>query len=315
MQLIDRFLPHGTNFDFIRYRLIAFGITAVLILGSITVIVVKGFNFGIDFAGGILIEAQAVEGKADLHTMRTSLATLNLGEVSLQEFGTTGRDVMIRIQRQDGGEKAQMDALGKVKDSLGTGYTYRRVEIVGPKVGDELVRDGILAVVLSLAAIAVYVWFRFEWQFGVGALVSTFHDVITTFGLFALTGLEFNLTTVAAILTIAGYSVNDTVVEYDRVRENLRKYKTMPIYDLLNLSVNETLARTILTVTTVFVTVLALLFFGGEVLRGFAIAMLWGLIIGTYSSIYVAMPMLIYFNLRNGKDREKDADPTATQRP
>jgi preprotein translocase SecF subunit len=314
MQLIDRFLPHGTNFDFIRYRLVAFGITAFLILGSIGAIVVKGFNFGIDFAGGILIEAQAVDGKADLHTMRTSLATLNLGEVSLQEFGTTGRDVMIRIQRQDGGEKAQMEALGKVKDTLGAGYTYRRVEIVGPKVGDELVRDGILAVVLSLAAIAVYVWFRFEWQFGVGALVSTFHDVITTFGVFAITGLEFNLTTVAAILTIAGYSVNDTVVEYDRVRENLRKYKTMPIYDLLNLSVNETLARTILTVTTVFVTVLALLFFGGEVLRGFAIAMLWGLIIGTYSSIYVAMPMLIYFNLRNGKDREKDADP-APQMP
>jgi len=314
MQLIDRFLPHGTNFDFIRYRLVAFGITAVLILGSIGLIVVKGFNFGIDFAGGILIEAQTTDGKADLHRMRTSLAELNLGEVSLQEFGTTGRDVMIRIQRQDGGEKAQMEALGKVKDSLGAGYTYRRVEIVGPKVGDELVRDGILAVVLSLGAIAVYVWFRFEWQFGVGALVSTFHDVITTFGLFALTGLEFNLTTVAAILTIAGYSVNDTVVEYDRVRENLRKYKTMSIYDLLNLSVNETLARTILTVTTVFVTVLALLFFGGEVLRGFAIAMLWGLIIGTYSSIYVAMPMLIYFNLRNGKDREKDADP-APQMP
>lgn len=308
MQLIDRFLPHGTNFDFIRYRLVAFGITAFLILGSIGAIVVKGFNFGIDFAGGILIEAQTTDGKADLHQMRTSLATLNLGEVSLQEFGTTGRDVMIRIQRQDGGEKAQMEALGKVKDTLGAGYTYRRVEIVGPKVGDELVRDGILAVVLSLAAIAVYVWFRFEWQFGVGALVSTFHDVITTFGVFAITGLEFNLTTVAAILTIAGYSVNDTVVEYDRVRENLRKYKTMSIYDLLNLSVNETLARTILTVTTVFVTVLALLFFGGEVLRGFAIAMLWGLIIGTYSSIYVAMPMLIYFNLRNGKDREKDAD-------
>ncbi|EPY00792.1 protein translocase subunit SecF [Magnetospirillum fulvum] len=314
MQLIDRFLPHGTNFDFIRYRLVAFGITAFLILGSIGAIVVKGFNFGIDFAGGILIEAQTTDGKADLHQMRTSLATLNLGEVSLQEFGTTGRDVMIRIQRQDGGEKAQMEALGKVKDTLGAGYTYRRVEIVGPKVGDELVRDGILAVVLSLAAIAVYVWFRFEWQFGVGALVSTFHDVITTFGVFAITGLEFNLTTVAAILTIAGYSVNDTVVEYDRVRENLRKYKTMSIYDLLNLSVNETLARTILTVTTVFVTVLALLFFGGEVLRGFAIAMLWGLIIGTYSSIYVAMPMLIYFNLRNGKDREKDADP-APQMP
>jgi len=306
MQLIDRFLPHGTNFDFIRYRLVAFGITAVLVLGSLTLIVVKGFNFGIDFAGGILIEAQSTEGPADLHAMRTSLSALELGEVSLQQFGTTGRDVMIRVQRQAGDEKAQMAALAKVKDTLGSGYSYRRVEIVGPKVGDELVRDGILAVVFALGAIALYIWFRFEWQFGVGALVSTFHDVITTFGVFALTGLEFNLTTVAAILTIAGYSVNDTVVEYDRVRENLRKYKTMSIYDLINLSVNETLARTILTVTTVFVTVLALLFFGGEVLRGFAIAMLWGLVIGTYSSIYVAMPMLIYFNLRSGKDREQE---------
>jgi len=306
MQLIDRFLPHGTNFDFIRYRLVAFGITAVLVLGSLTLIVVKGFNFGIDFAGGILIEAQSTEGPADLHAMRTSLSALGLGEVSLQQFGTTGRDVMIRVQRQAGDEKAQMAALAKVKDTLGSGYSYRRVEIVGPKVGDELVRDGILAVVFALGAIALYIWFRFEWQFGVGALVSTFHDVITTFGVFALTGLEFNLTTVAAILTIAGYSVNDTVVEYDRVRENLRKYKTMSIYDLINLSVNETLARTILTVTTVFVTVLALLFFGGEVLRGFAIAMLWGLVIGTYSSIYVAMPMLIYFNLRSGKDREQE---------
>ncbi len=306
MRLIERILPHGTKYDFIRYRLFAFGLTAFLILGSITSVAVKGFNFGIDFAGGILIEAQAKGERADLHAMRETLNGLGLGEVSLQEFGTTGRDVMIRVQRQEGAEKAQMEALAKVKDALGPDFTYRRVEIVGPKVGGELVRDGVLAVVLALLAIAVYVWFRFEWQFGVGALISTFHDVITTFGLFSITGLEFNLTTVAAILTIAGYSVNDTVVEYDRVRENLRKYKTMSLYDLLNLAVNETLARTILTVSTVFVTVLALLFFGGEVLRGFSIAMLWGLVIGTYSSVYVAMPMLIYFNLRTGKEKAAD---------
>ena len=305
MRLIDLLLPHGTKYDFIRYRLVAFGFTAFLIIGSLTSIAVKGFNFGIDFAGGILIEAQTTDGPADLHAMRSSLGELGLGEVSLQQFGDTGRDVMIRVQRQDGGEKAQMDALTKVKETLGQGYSYRRVEIVGPKVGGELVRDGVLAVALSLLAIAIYVWFRFEWQFGVGALISTFHDVITTFGLFSITGLEFNLTTVAAILTIAGYSVNDTVVEYDRVRENLRKYKSMSLYDLLNLAVNETLARTILTVSTVFVTVLALLFFGGEVLRGFSIAMLWGLIIGTYSSVYVAMPMLVYFNLRTGKERDE----------
>ena len=311
MRLIERILPHGTNYDFIRYRLVAFGITAFLIIGSFVSIAVKGFNFGIDFAGGILIEAQSSSGPADLHTMRASLGALGLGEVSLQEFGTTGRDVMIRVQRQEGAEKAQMDALAKVKETLGAGFTYRRVEIVGPKVGGELVRDGVMAVAFSLLAIALYVWFRFEWQFGVGALISTFHDVITTFGLFSITGLEFNLTTVAAILTIAGYSVNDTVVEYDRVRENLRKYKSMTLYDLLNLAVNETLARTILTVSTVFVTVLALLFFGGEVLRGFSIAMLWGLVIGTYSSVYVAMPMLVYFNLRTGKERAEDEQAEA----
>lgn len=315
MRLIDRILPHGTKYDFIHHRLIAFGITAILIVGSITSIAVKGFNFGIDFAGGILIEAQSTTGPADLQTMRHTLGGLNLGEVSLQEFGTSGRDVMIRVQRQDGDEKTQMAALSKVKASLGDGFSYRRVEIVGPKVGGELVRDGVLAVVLSLLAIALYVWFRFEWQFGVGALISTFHDVITTFGLFSITGMEFNLTTVAAILTIAGYSVNDTVVEYDRVRENLRKYKTMSLYDLLNLSINETLARTILTVSTVFVTVLALLFFGGEVLHGFSVAMLWGLIIGTYSSIYVAMPMLVYFNLRTGKERSDDEAAEAGQTP
>jgi preprotein translocase SecF subunit len=310
MRFIEKLLPHGTTYDFIRLRFFAFGLTALLILGSFASMAIKGFNFGIDFAGGILIEAQSVNGPADLHAMRATLNGLELGDVSLQEFGSTGRDVMIRVPRQAGEEKAQMAGLAKVKETLGNGFSYRRVEIVGPKVGGELVRDGVLAVGLALMAIAMYVWFRFEWQFGVGALISTFHDVITTFGLFSILGLEFNLTTVAAILTIAGYSVNDTVVEYDRVRENLRKYKSMSLYDLLNLAVNETLARTILTVSTVFVTVVALLVFGGEVLRGFSIAMLWGLIIGTYSSVYVAMPVLIYFNLRSGKERT-EADEEA----
>jgi preprotein translocase subunit SecF len=298
------------NYDFIRLRYFAFGITAFLILGSALSIAVKGFNYGIDFAGGILIEAHAESGNADLHAMRKTLEHLGLGEISLQEFGTSGADVMIRIQRQAGDEKAQMAALAKVKESLGAGYDYRRVEIVGPKVGEELKRDGVLAVGLAVLAIAAYVWFRFEWQFGFGALVSIFHDVITTFGLFSITGLEFNLATVAAILTIAGYSINETVVEYDRVRENLRKYKTMPLYDLLNLSVNQTLARTILTVSTVGISVMSLLVLGGEVLRGFSIAMLWGLVIGTFSSIYVSMPILVYFNLRTGRysDEEQGAE-------
>ncbi|MCR6632058.1 MAG: protein translocase subunit SecF [Magnetospirillum sp.] len=304
MNFYSRWVAKKTpNYDFIRFRYIAFAITAVLIFGSIGSMVFKGFNYGIDFAGGILVEVHTAE-KADLAAMRTTVEHLNLGEVSLQEFGTTGQDVMIRVQRQAGDEKAQMAALAKVKEALGAGYDYRRVEIVGPKVGDELKRDGALAVALAVLAIAAYVWFRFEWQFGVGALVAIFHDVITTFGLFSLTGMEFNLTAVAAILTIAGYSINDTVVMYDRVRENLRKYKTMPLYDILNLSCNQTLARTILTVATVFITVVSLLTVGGDVLRSFSIAMLWGLVVGTFSSIYVGMPILIYFNLRIGKDKE-----------
>ncbi len=311
MNFYSRWVNKRTpNFDFIRLRYIAFAITAVLVLGSIGSIVFKGFNYGIDFAGGILVEVH-VEPKADLHTMRSIVEGLNLGEVSLQEFGTTGQDVMIRVQRQEGDEKAQMDALGKVKAALGQGYEYRRVEIVGPKVGDELKVDGALAVALAVLAIAAYVWFRFEWQFGVGALVAIFHDVIATFGLFSLTGMEFNLTAVAAILTIAGYSINDTVVMYDRVRENLRKYKAMSLYDILNLSCNQTLARTILTVATVFITVMSLLLVGGDVLRTFSIAMLWGLVVGTFSSIYVGMPILLYFNLRSGKDEEGDAEPAS----
>jgi preprotein translocase subunit SecF len=307
MRLIERILPHGTKIDFVRFRLMAFGLSTFLILLTAGSILTKGFNFGIDFAGGVLMEAQSTSGPANLQAVRSTLGNLNLGEISLQEFGTSGRDLMIRVQRQEGNEKAQLEALTKVKQALGEGFTYRRVEIVGPKVGGELVRDGILAVVLSVLAIAAYVWFRFEWQYGVGALVALAHDVITTFGLFSISGLEFNLTTVAAILTIAGYSINDTVVIFDRVRESLRKYKTMPLYDVLNLAINETLSRTILTVSTVFVTVLALLFFGGEVLHGFAVAMLWGLIVGTFSSVYVAIPMLIYFNLRTGKQQEEDA--------
>jgi preprotein translocase subunit SecF len=310
MSIRARIFGTTPNYDFIRLRFIAFGITAFLILGSFASMAIKGFNFGIDFAGGLLIEVQTAQ-PADLSAMRQTLDHLALGEVSLQEFGATHHDVMIRVPRQEGDEKAQMTALAKVKEALGAGYDYRRVEIVGPKVGDELKHDGVLAVLLAVGAIAAYVWFRFEWQFGVGALIATFHDVITTFGLFSITGMEFNLTTVAAILTIAGYSVNDTVVEYDRVRENLRKYKSMTIYDLLNLSVNETLGRTVLTVSTVFLTVISLVVIGGDVLKGFSVAMVWWLVVGTYSSVYVAMPVLIYFNLRPDAktDEEEPANP------
>lgn len=311
MSFYAHLIARTPKFDFVGKRIPAFILTAVLILGTFVCIATRGFNFGIDFAGGILVEVQSIDGPANIANMRDVLGNLGLGEVSLQQFGESGRDVMVRVQKQDGDEKVQMAALAKVKETLGSGFEYRRVEIVGPKVGDELKRDGVLAVVLAVLAIAAYVWFRFEWQFGVGALIATFHDVVLTFGFFSVTGMEFNLTSVAAILTIAGYSINDTVVIYDRVRENLRKYKTLSLYDLLNLAVNETLARTFLTVATVFVTVVALLLLGGDVLHGFAAAMLWGLVVGTFSSMYVAIPVLIYFKIRVGKDREEDE--TASQ--
>lgn len=306
MSFYGNFIAHTPKFDFVGKRIPAFILTAVLIIGTFVSIATRGFNFGIDFAGGILVEVQRIDGPADMAAMRDTLGQLDLGEISLQQFGETGRDVMVRVQKQEGDEKAQMAALAKVKETLGDGYEYRRVEIVGPKVGDELKRDGVLAVGLAVLAIAAYVWFRFEWQFGVGALIATFHDVVLTFGFFSVTGIEFNLTSVAAILTIAGYSINDTVVIYDRVRENLRKYKSLSVHELLNQAVNETLARTFLTVATVFLTVISLLVLGGEVLYGFSASLLWGLAVGTFSSMYVALPVLIYFNLRVGKEREEE---------
>ena len=289
-------LPYGTKIDFIGKRLIVFAITAAIILVSIGSLATRGLNLGVDFAGGILIEVKT-PGAADLATMRSTLSGLGLGEVALQTFGAPD-EVLVRVQRQEGGEREQLAALNVVKNALGTEYEYRRTEFVGPKVGAQLLEDAVWAVGLAMLAIAAYIWFRFEWPFAIGALVSTLHDVLATFGIFSLLGMEFNLTTVAAILTIAGYSINDTVVEYDRVRENLRKYKAMPLLDLLNLSVNETLPRTILTGGTTLAAVAALYFFGGEVLAGFSFAMIFGLIIGTYSSVYVAMPILFYFNLR-----------------
>ena len=202
--------------------------------------------------------------------------------------------MLIRLPQQPGGDAAQMKVVQMARSALGSDLEYRRVEVVGPTVGSELIRAGVLATVLALGAILIYIWFRFEWQFGVGATIATLHDVITTVGLFAIFQLEFNLTTLAAILTIAGYSINDTVVIYDRVRESMRKYRTMPFRELINLALNETLSRTILTVSTVALAVLSLLVFGGEVLKGFSIAMMWGIVIGTYSSLFIAAPLLYY---------------------
>lgn len=296
--------------DFMRLHVIGFALSIALTLGSIGLFFVYGLNYGIDFSGGVLIEART-QGPADLESMRATLNTLNLGNVALQGFGTPN-DVLIRLPRQAGDDKVQMKGVDAVQKALGSGIEFRRVEVVGPKVGGELKAAGVKATVLALIAIAIYVWFRFEWQFGVGAMLSTIHDSVTTVGLFALLQIEFNLTTLAAILTIAGYSVNDTVVIYDRVRETMRKYKTMDFRALINLSLNETLSRTILTVSTTALAVLSLLGFGGEVLRGFSIAMLWGIVIGTYSSLFIAAPLLYYIRpgqASRGEDRgEKSPD-------
>jgi preprotein translocase subunit SecF len=284
-----------------RWRKIGFAISALLILGSIVLVGTRGLNLGIDFLGGTLIEVQT-EGPANLSAMRTELNDLGLGEVTLQEFGAPDT-VLIRIQRQAGEEEAQLAALEAAKAAIDEQVVeYRRQEFVGPTIGAELQEAAIYAVLSALVAIMIYIWFRFEWQFGLGAIVALTHDVIATMGLFALLQLEFNLSTVAAVLTIAGYSINDTVVVYDRVREKIRKYKRMPFDELFDFALNKTLSRTVMTSVTTLLALFALAFFGGEVIRGFSIALIWGVVIGTYSSVMVAVPLLLYLRPKRGDE-------------
>jgi preprotein translocase SecF subunit len=305
-----RLIPDDTRFPFVRYRYWAYAFSAALVLLTLILVPIKGLNFGIDFQGGILIEV-GMPGAADVGGMRETLGGLGLGEVALQEFGGP-ENVLIRIERQEGGEAGQLAAVDRVKAALaerfGADIDYRRVEFVGPKVSQDLLWAGTQATVYALLAILAYVWFRFEWQFAIGAIVALIHDAVTTLGLIALFGLEFNLTTIAAILTIIGYSINDTVVIYDRIRENLRRYKTMPMAELIDRSVNETLARTIMTSMTTFLALTALVIFGGPVIRDFTIAMLWGVIIGCYSTVYVASPIILHFPM----ERERLAPAAKT---
>ena len=295
-----RLIPDDTRIPFVRYRNWAYAFSGALVLLTLILLPTRGLNLGIDFQGGILIEVGMPTAAPDLAAMRASLGELGLGEVALQEFGRPS-DILIRMQRQEGGEEAQLAAVNQVKavlaERFGNDVSYRRVEFVGPKVSEDLLWAGTQATVYALIAILAYVWFRFEWQFAVGAVVALIHDAVTTIGLFSLFQLEFNLTTIAAILTIIGYSINDTVVIYDRVRENLRRYKAMPLPELIDLSVNQTLARTVMTSFTTLLALLALLLVGGPVIRGFTIAMIWGVVIGTYSTIYVASPMVMHLRL------------------
>jgi preprotein translocase subunit SecF len=298
-----RTVPANTNIQFINKRYVAMTLSLCLVLSSVMLYSFKGLNLGIDFLGGIMVEART-KGPADIADLRSRVNKLGLGEVSLQRFGKPDV-VLIRLQRQPGGDQVQEAAVSKLKKAIDSAVAeYRRTDVVGPTVGTELKEAAFLAVVAAIAAILVYIWFRFEWQFGVGAIVALAHDVVSTVGLFSLFSLEFNLSTVAALLTIAGYSINDTVVVFDRVRENMRKYKKMPLPELFNRSINETLSRTVNTSLTTMLALLALVTFGGEVIRGFTIAMMWGIFIGTYSSIALAVPLLLYLNVLRGGEEE-----------
>ncbi len=291
------YLPSEFHLDFIGVRFYPMMISAIITVVALVSIMTKGFNLGIDFAGGVLLETRA-ERAVDIEELRNDFAKLNVGEVSITTASADGRDLMIRVQQQEGGDQAQNEALKKVQGALPGDIKVVRTEVVGPKVGAELMIDGALAVALALIGIAIYVWLRFEWQFALAALLSLTHDVVAVLGMFSLLQLEFNLTVIAAVLAIAGYSVNDTVVVFDRIRELMRKYRKMPLADLLNLASNQVFARTLLTTASTFVATLALLVAGGDVLRPFSIAMTFGVVIGVYSTIYVAKPILIYTDLR-----------------
>jgi preprotein translocase subunit SecF len=286
------FIPADTKIDFVAKRWIAFTLSIALLAITAMALATQGLNLGIDFKGGILIEAKAPQAVSTV-TLRGDLDQLGLGEIEIQQFGTPD-DVLIRIQRQEGDEAAQMKAVQSVRDKLGTVYEYRRVEVVGPTVGKELLHAGILATILAMLAISVYVAVRFEWQFGLAALIATFHDVLTTVGFFSVLHLDFNLTAVAALLTLAGYSINDTVVVFDRIRETLRRQRATDLRMIINESVNQTLSRTTMTAGTTLLALLPLVFIGGETLFNFAAALTWGIFVGTFSSIYVAAALLIY---------------------
>ncbi len=306
---IFNWVTKDTNIDFMKARKIAYAASIIMVLLSCYFMIFKGFNYGIDFSGGILMEVKS-DHKIDPNEVRKQLSGIGLDELTLQTIGENGDEMQIRTQTDDNSEDAQRIAVVKIKEALGSGYEYRRVESVGPQVGDELKRAGVVASLIAILAICAYIWFRFEWQFAFGALVGLFHDVLITVGLLSLFDFDVSLTTVAAVLTLAGYSVNDKVVTYDRIRENLRKYKKMSQYDLLNKSVNDILSRTILTgLTTIFASA-ALFVFGGEALRSFSFTILWGVIIGTYSSVYIASAVLNLFDLRKTQEaREKDVNP------
>jgi len=330
-----RIVPDDTRFDFMRFRRISFPVSALLSILALVLYFSHGLNFGIDFKGGTLIEVQAKSGTLDMGQMRSKLEGLGLGEIQIQQFGDRG-DVLIRVAQQPGGDAAQQAVIGKVRGALGEDYDYRRVEVVGPRVSAELLGFGVIGVVFAIFAILIYLWFRFEWQFALGAMIanvhdivltigfmsvmqleSNVHDIVLTIGFMSVMQLEFDLSSIAALLTILGYSLNDTVVIYDRIREMLRRYKKLPMADLLNISINSTLSRSIITHVTVTLALLALLLFGGHAIHSFTATMMFGVVlVGTYTSIFIAAPILIYLGVGSTRaaaaDDSEHADALAT---
>jgi preprotein translocase subunit SecF len=292
-----------------RFRRISFPISAVLSIAAILLFFFNGLNLGVDFVGGTLMEVQSKSGPADISKMRATVSSLNLGEAQLQQFGAP-TDVLIRIPQQPGGETAQQEAAQKVRAALGDTVDVRRIEVVGPRVSTELLAYGIFGLLLAVCGIFIYLWFRFEWQFALGAMIANVHDLVLTIGFLSLMQIDFDLNGIAALMTILGYSLNDTVVIYDRIREMLRRYKKMSIADLLNISVNSTLSRSVITHVTVTLALLALFFFGGHAIHAFTATMLFGVVlVGTYTSIFIAAPILIYLGVGLGRQEADEPAP------
>jgi preprotein translocase subunit SecF len=306
-----RIVPDDTKFHFMDFRRISFPLSALLSIVAIFLFFHPGLNLGIDFVGGTLIELQTKDGPADLAKMRATLGALNLGDVQLQSFG--GPDnVLIRVAQQPGGEAAQQAAVAKVRGALGDNIDYRRVEVVGPRVSSELLSYGTIGIIVAIGAILIYLWFRFEWQFALGAMIANVHDLVLTLGFMSLMQIDFDLTSIAALLTILGYSLNDTVVIYDRIREMLRRYKKLPMTDLLNISINSTLSRSIITHLTVTLALLALFLFGGHAIHGFVTTMMFGVVlVGTYTSVFIASPILIYLGVGTGRKEAVESGESA----
>ncbi len=307
------FVPQNTKIPFTSYFRVCMAVSSALIVATVILLATVGLNFGIDFRGGTMIEIRTTDGPADLAAIRAKLGNLGLGEIQIQEFGAPN-EVLIRVAEQPGGEQAQQEAVKTIEGVLGSNFERRQTQVVGATVSGELVQQALIALVLTCLGIFIYVWFRFEWQFALGAVVALFHDVFITVGVFSATQLDFDLTIVAALLTILGYSINDTVVIYDRIRENLRKFKKKPLPELIDLSVNETLSRTVMTTGTTLLALLALYIFGGEVIRGFTFGILFGIVIGTYSSVFIASPFLLLLGVKRDWSGVKAPSPGSERR-